>query len=349
MFASAPSPYGVDIRIVGLGSSGSNVMDRMIDTGLSDVEFIAINTDSQALSLSKAKVKVQIGEKVTKGLGAGGDPRRGLDSLEQDKEKVSAALEDADLVFITTGLGGGTGTGCIARVAEIAKTLGALTVGVITKPFSFEGKKRMRNAEEGIQLLHEKCDTVITIPNDRLLQVTEVRTTLLDAFRIADNILRYGIQGIIDLIVSPGLINLDFADVRTVLTNGGNAMLGMGRSSQIDDRALRATEEALESPLLEYPVAGAKRALINITGGRNLSLPEIDRACKKITSVLDPDANIIFGALIDEALEDEFRVTIIATGLGVAATAFTALPEERKAVNAASDTIDIPAFLRRRR
>ena len=348
MFTSSPSPYGVDIRIVGLGSSGCNVMDRMIDSGLSDVEFIAINTDSQALSMSRAKVKVQIGEKITKGLGAGGDPKCGLDSLEQDKEKITAALEDADLVFITTGLGGGTGTGCAARIAEIAKTLGALTVGVVTKPFSFEGKKRMRNAEEGMQILREKADTVITIPNDRLLQVTEVRTSLLDAFRIADNILRFGIQGIIDLIVSPGLINLDFADVRTVLSNGGNAMLGMGRSSQIDDRALRATEEALESPLLEYPVAGAKRALINITGGRNLSLPEVDRACKKITSVLDPDANIIFGALIDETVEDEFRVTIIATGLGVEARVIQTAPE-RKAVNAASDTIDIPAFLRRRR
>lgn len=348
MFTSAPSPYGVDIRIVGLGSSGSNVLDRMIDSGLTDVEYIAINTDSQALSTSKAKVKLHIGEKITRGLGSGGDPKRGLDSLEQDKEKITSALEDADLVFITTGLGGGTGTGCAARIAEISRTLGALAVGVVTKPFSFEGKKRMRNAVEGLHHLRDKADTVISIPNDRLLDVTEARTTLIDAFKIADNILRYGIQGIIDLIVAPGLINLDFADVRTVLRDGGNAMLGMGRSDSADDRALRATEEALESPLLEYPVAGARRALINITGGADMSLPEIDRACKRITSVLDPDANIIFGALIDENAGDEFSVTIVATGLGVEAKGINTVPE-RKVVNASSDSIDIPAFLRRRR
>lgn len=302
-----------NIKVIGVGGGGNNAVNRMITAGVRGVEFIAANCDAQALLLSKAETKIQIGEKLTKGLGAGGNPEIGEKSAEESREMILEALRGADMVFVTAGMGGGTGTGAAHVVAECAKEIGALTVGVVTKPFAFEGKRRMNQAENGIVNLKEKVDTLITIPNDRLLQVIDRRTSMLDAFRIADDVLRQGVQGISNLIVVPGLINADFADVKTIMTDAGSALMGIG-TAKGEGGAKAAAEAAIKSPLLEASIEGAQGVLFNITGGKELSLFDVTEASNIITEAVDPNANIIFGAVIDEALEDEIRVTVIATG-----------------------------------
>ena len=290
------------IKVVGVGGGGNNAVNRMITSGLQGVEFIAINCDAQALLLSKAQNRIQIGEKLTKGLGAGANPEIGQKAAEESRELLTEQLKGADMVFVTAGMGGGTGTGAAPIVAECAREAGALTVGVVTKPFSFEGKRRMNQAEAGIVNLKDRVDTLITIPNDRLLQVIDRRTSMIDAFRIADDVLRQGVQGISDLISVPGLINADFADVKTIMSNAGSALMGIG-TAKGENGAVAAAEAAIKSPLLEASIEGARGVLFNITGGKDL-----------ITEAVDPDANIIFGAVIDEKLDDEIRVTVIATG-----------------------------------
>lgn len=302
-----------EIKVVGVGGGGGNAVNRMIMSGLSGVEFLALNTDAQALVSSNAKIKLQIGDKLTKGLGAGANPEIGKNAALEDKDKVREALEGADMVFITAGMGGGTGTGAAPVVAEIAKDLGALTVGVVTKPFSFEGRKRMIQAENGIKVLKANVDTLITIPNDRLLQVVDQHTSINDAFKIADDVLRQGVQGISDLILEPGLINLDFADVKAIMTEAGSALMGIGTGSG-ENRAVMAAEQAISSPLLEATVQGAKGVLINITGGEDLTLYEVNKAAEIISNSADPDANIIFGAVVKEDVKDMVKVTVIATG-----------------------------------
>ena len=297
-----------NIKVIGVGGGGNNAVNRMITAGVRGVEFIAVNCDAQALLLSKAENKIQIGEKLTKGLGAGANPEIGEKACEESREQIVEAM-----VFVTAGMGGGTGTGAAHVVAECAKEVGALTVGVVTKPFMFEGRRRMNQAENGIVKLKEKVDTLITIPNDRLLQVIDRRTSMLDAFRIADDVLRQGVQGISDLIGVPGLINADFADVKTIMTNAGSALMGIG-TAKGEGGAKAAAEAAIKSPLLEASVDGAMGVLFNITGGKELSLFDVTEASQIITEAVDPNANIIFGAVIDEALEDEIRVTVIATG-----------------------------------
>ncbi|HZJ57441.1 MAG TPA: cell division protein FtsZ [Clostridia bacterium] len=301
------------IKVVGVGGGGNNAINRMVQYGLKGVEFISINTDKQALHISQSNLKIQIGEKLTKGLGAGANPEIGQKAAEESKEDIQLALEGADMVFITAGMGGGTGTGAAPVVAETAKEMGILTVGVVTKPFLFEGRQRMTNAERGIVELKERVDTLVTIPNDRLLQVIEKRTSMLEAFRIADDILRQGVQGISDLIAVPGLVNLDFADVRTIMREKGLAHMGIGKSSG-DSRAMDAAKQAIQSPLLETTIDGAKGVLLNITGGDNLGLFEVNEAAELVAQAAHPDANIIFGAVIDDSLEDELRITVIATG-----------------------------------
>src|SRR5690554_4377489 len=285
----------------------------MIEHGLKGVDFISVNTDKQALYVSQATQKIQIGEKLTKGLGAGANPEIGQKAAEESKDDIAQILKGADMVFITAGMGGGTGTGAAPIVAEIARELGILTVGVVTKPFIFEGKQRMINAEMGISELKSRVDTLVTIPNDRLLQVVEKRTSMLEAFRIADDVLRQGVQGISDLIAVPGLINLDFADVKTIMQDTGSALMGIGRANG-ENRAAEAARLAISSPLLETSIDGAKGVLLNITGGDSLGLFEINEAAEIIAEAADPDANIIFGAVIDESLEEEVKVTVIATG-----------------------------------
>ena len=300
-----------NIKVIGVGGGGNNAVNRMITAGVRGVEFIAVNCDAQALLLSKAENKIQIGEKLTKGLGAGANPEIGEKACEESRDQIVEALKGADMVFVTAGMGGGTGTGAAHVVAECAKEVGALTVGVVTKPFMFEGRRRMNQAENGIVKLKEKVDTLITIPNDRLLQVIDRRTSMLDAFRIADDVLRQGVQGISDLIGVPGLINADFADVKTIMSNAGSALMGIGTAK---GEGGAAAEAAIKSPLLEASVDGAMGVLFNITGGKELSLFDVTEASQIITEAVDPNANIIFGAVIDEALEDEIRVTVIATG-----------------------------------
>jgi cell division protein FtsZ len=285
----------------------------MIETGLKDVEFIAVNTDAQALHASHADKKIHIGKSLTKGLGAGSDPEVGKKSAEEDSEGLYETLKGADMVFVTCGEGGGTGTGASPVVANIAKEVGALTVGVVTKPFSFEGEKRKRIAEEGIDELSEKVDALITIPNDRLLQVVDKKTSLLDAFQVVDDVLRQGVQGIADLITENGLINVDFADVKAIMSNAGSALMGIGRGSG-ENRAIEAAKQAINSPLLELSINGAKGVLFNVTGGSDLGMYEIDEAAKVITNAVDPEANIIFGSVIDPNLSGEIRITVIATG-----------------------------------
>ena len=301
------------IKVVGVGGGGNNAVNRMITSGLQGVEFIAINCDAQALLLSKAQNRIQIGEKLTKGLGAGANPEIGQKAAEESRELLIDQLRGADMVFVTAGMGGGTGTGAAPIVAECAREAGALTVGVVTKPFSFEGKRRMNQAEAGIVNLKDRVDTLITIPNDRLLQVIDRRTSMLDAFRIADDVLRQGVQGISDLISVPGLINADFADVKTNMSNAGSALMGIG-TAKGENGAVAAAEAAIKSPLLEASIEGARGVLFNITGGKDLSLFDVTEASNIITEAVDPDANIIFGAVIDEKLDDEIRVTVIATG-----------------------------------
>jgi cell division protein FtsZ len=301
------------IRVMGVGGGGSNAVNRMIRAEMMGVEFIAVNTDAQALLQSDAPHKIRIGDKITRGLGAGGDPGIGQRAAEEDAERIYEALKDSDMVFLTAGMGGGTGSGAAPIIAEIGRDLGALTIGVVTKPFSFEGARRRLNAERASEALREKVDTLITIPNDRLKDVVQKDTTIVDAFRVVDDVLRQGVQGISDLITVPGLINLDFADVRAVMKEAGSALMGIGRAAG-EGRATAAAREAIASPLLEVNIAGAQGVLFNITGGSSLSLFEVDEAAEIIKETADPEANIIFGTVIDERMGDEISITVIATG-----------------------------------
>ncbi len=301
------------IKVIGVGGAGTNAVNRMVDANIQGVDFIAVNTDLQALNLSKAGTKVQIGEKLTKGLGAGAKPEIGSQAAEENREDIANLVKGSDLVFVTCGMGGGTGTGAAPVIAGIARDLGILTIGVVSKPFLFEGKQRMRNAEGGIEQLKSRVDTLVVVPNDRLLQVVTKGTTMTEAFRLADDTLRQGIQGISDLIAVPSLINLDFADVRTVMQSGGLAHMGIGIGKG-ENRMVDAAQQAVESPMLETAIDGARAVLINITGGTDTSILDINEAAMLITQAADPEANIIFGAGIDESLKDEVHVTVIATG-----------------------------------
>src|SRR5947199_9649857 len=306
--------YLAVIKVVGVGGGGTNAVNRMVDAGLKGVEFIAVNTDAQALQMCDADIKLQIGAQLTRGLGAGADPDTGYGAANESRDEIKEALKGADMVFVTAGEGGGTGTGAAPVIAEIAKhEIGALTVGVVTRPFTFEGSQRSRQAGEGIDRLHEQVDTLIVIPNEKLLGIVERRTSILDAFRAADDVLRQGVQGITDLITIPGLINLDFADVRTIMHDAGSALMGIGSASG-ENRAAEAAKAAISSPLLEEPVDGATGILLNITGGRDLGLFEVNEAAEIVNAASDPNSNIIFGAVIDETMADEVRVTVIATG-----------------------------------
>ena len=301
------------IKVIGVGGGGSNAVDRMIAANLKGVEFIAINTDAQVLQQSLAEHKCQIGQKLTRGLGAGGNPEIGAQAAEENRQEIEQVLAGADMVFITVGEGGGTGTGAAAVVAEISRSLGALTIAVVTKPFLFEGKKRAIQAETGIARLREKVDALITIPNERLLLTIDKKTSFLDAFKMVDNVLLQGVQGISDLITVPGVVNLDFADVRSVMENTGSAIMGIGVGTG-DNRALDAAKNAISSPLLETPISGARAVLINFAGGPDLGLFEVTEAADLVTNEVDPSANIIFGASIDETLKDAVRITVVATG-----------------------------------
>ncbi|HHT64742.1 MAG: cell division protein FtsZ [Caldicoprobacterales bacterium] len=343
------------IKVIGVGGAGNNAVNRMIQHGLKGVDFISINTDKQALYLSQATQKVQIGEKLTKGLGAGADPEIGQKAAEESREEILQIIKGSDMIFVTAGMGGGTGTGAAPIVAELARELGILTVGVVTKPFLFEGRQRSINAEKGIAMLKDKVDTLVTIPNDRLLQVVERRTSMMEAFKIADDVLRQGVQGISDLIAVPGLVNLDFADVRTIMKEKGLAHMGIGKGSG-DNRATDAAKQAIQSPLLETTIEGARGVLLNITGGPNLGLFEVNEAAELVAQAADPEANIIFGAVIDESLEDEIRIIVMATGFEKGMER-----KERKQVEKAvetlktaagrdtADDLEIPTFLRRNR
>jgi cell division protein FtsZ len=305
--------YLAVLKVVGVGGGGSNAVTRMVDAGLKGVEFLAVNTDAQALLMCDADVKLHIGAKATRGLGAGADPEVGFQAAMESRDELKEALKGADMVFVTAGEGGGTGTGGAPVIAEIARELGALTVGVVTRPFTFEGQKRADQAEHGIRNIREKVDTLIIIPNDRLLSVVEKQTSILDAFRMADDILRQGVQGITDLITVPGLVNLDFADVRTIMSDAGSALMGIGIASG-SSRGAEAARTAVSSPLLEASVEGATGVLINISGGADLGLFEVNEAAEVVTGAADRNANVIFGAVIDESMQDEVRVTVIATG-----------------------------------
>ena len=302
-----------NIKVVGVGGGGNNAVNRMVDFGLKGVDFVAVNTDKQALELSKASKKILIGEKLTRGYGAGADPEVGRCSAEESRAEIAEALKGADMVFVTAGMGGGTGTGAAPIVAEVSKSMSILTCAVITKPFPFEGKRKMVKAEAGIDELKQNVDTLITIPNEKLLQVVEKQTTFEDAFKMADDILRQGVQGISDLITVPGLINLDFADVKTIMQEAGVAHMGIGKASG-EHRAQEAARQAIHSPLLETSIEGAGSVLLNVTGGKNLGLLEINEAAELVQKSVDPDANIIFGAVIDENMSDELSITVIATG-----------------------------------
>ncbi|MGW8249951.1 MAG: cell division protein FtsZ [Anaerolineales bacterium] len=301
------------IKVVGVGGGGCNAVDRMIQEGLQGVDFVAVNTDAQALMLTKAATRVRVGEKLTRGLGSGGDPETGRKASEESAEDIYAVLKGSDMVFITAGMGGGTGTGGAPIVAQIAKEVGALTIGVVTRPFTFEGSRRIQSAEAGISKLKEQADTLIVIPNDRLLQIVDKRATMQQAFRIADDVLRQGVQGISELITVPGLINLDFADVRTIMSEGGAALMAVGMG-QGDDGARIAAEAAISSQLLDITIDGARGILFNVTGGPNLTLFEVNQAAAIIKETAHPDVNLIFGAVIDPSMNDEVRITVIATG-----------------------------------
>jgi cell division protein FtsZ len=305
------------IKVVGVGGGGSNAVNRMVDAGLSGVEFIAINTDAQALLMCDADVKMPIGADVTRGLGAGADPAIGKAAAEESRDELKEALKGADMIFVTAGEGGGTGTGAAPTVARLAQELGALCVGVVTRPFSFEGRRRAEVASLGVEELRDHVDTLIVIENDRLLQVVEKRTSIVDAFKLADDVLRQGVQGITDLITIPGLVNLDFADVRTIMNEAGSALMGIGTASG-ENRATEAARQAVSSPLLESSIEGATGILLNVTGGPDIGLFEVNEAAEVVTSAADQNANVIFGAVIDESLADEIRVTVIATGFGPA-------------------------------
>ena len=301
------------IKVIGVGGSGSSALNRMIDSGIKGVEFVAVNTDVQALHYNKANKKLHIGKSITRGLGAGMNPELGKESAEESQNEIRDHIKDADMVFVTCGLGGGTGTGASPIVAEIARDLGALTVAVVTKPFSFEGAQRKNLAERGITELADKVDTIITIPNDKLLQVIDKKTSLLDAFLVVDEVLRQGVQGIAELITVPGLINVDFADVKAVMANAGSALMGIGQASG-ENKAIEAAKAAINSPLLEMSIEGARGILFTITGGPSLGMNEVNEAAKIITASADEDSKIIFGAVIDPKLKDELKVTVVATG-----------------------------------
>jgi cell division protein FtsZ len=320
----APQNYLAVIKVVGIGGGGVNAVNRMIEAGLKGVEFVAINTDAQALLMSEADVKLDIGRETTHGLGSGADPEIGRRAAEEHRAEIEEILKGADMVFVTAGEGGGTGTGGAPVVADIARELGALTIGVVTRPFSFEGQRRAEQADVGIQELKQSVDTLIIVPNDRLLQISDPETSMLDAFRMADQVLYQGVEGITNLIMTPGLINLDFADVRTVLTNAGSALMGIGAASG-ENRAEEAARTAISSPLLEASIEGARGLLLSVAGGSDLGLHEANRAAETITKAAHPEANIIFGAVIDDALGDECRVTVIAAGFDKFA------PAERRA------------------
>ena len=301
------------IKVIGVGGAGGNAINRMVESGIEGVEFVAINTDKQALMLSKAGTKIQIGEKITRGLGAGANPDIGAQAADESKTEIADAIKGADMVFVTAGMGGGTGSGAAPIVAGVAKEMGILTISVVTKPFTFEGKKRMNQAERGIESLKGKVDTLVVIPNDKLLQVIDRKTTMLEAFKMADDILRQGVQGISDLIQIPGLVNLDFADVKTIMLNTGMAHMGIGRASG-ESRAEDAAKQAIQSPLLETTIEGARGIIINVTGGENLGLQEVNTAAELVQRNVDPEANIIFGAVIDKSLDEDIVITVIATG-----------------------------------
>ena len=313
MASKEPNSYLAVIKVVGVGGGGSNAVNRMINEGLKGVEFIAVNTDAQALTMAEADQKIHIGGEITKGLGAGADPEIGLKAAEENRDEIQKALQGADMVFITAGKGGGTGTGAAPIIAEIAKEVGALTIGGVTKPFAFESRKRNAQADDGIEALKEKVDSLIIIPNDRLLQISEKRIPIVDAFKVADDVLSDGVSGITDLITVPGLINLDFADVKTTMAGSGSALMGIGIESG-ENRAREAAEKAMDSPLLESSIDGAKGVLINISGGNDMGLFEVNEAAETVSKAAHPEANIIFGAVVDESLNDQMKVTVIATG-----------------------------------
>jgi len=342
--------YLAVIKVVGVGGGGTNAVNRMVDAGLAGVEFIAVNTDAQALMVCDADVKIHIGSAATRGLGAGADPAVGLAAAQESRDELKEALKGADMIFITAGEGGGTGTGAAPVVAELGRELGALTVGVVTKPFGFEGRKRSQQAEQGIESLRDKLETLIVIENDRLLQVVEKQTSVVDAFRMADDVLRQGVQGITDLITVPGLVNLDFADVRTIMREAGSALMGIGTASG-DNRAAEAARAAVSSPLLESSIEGATGILLNITGGPDIGLFEVNEAAEVVTSAADVNANVIFGAVIDDAMGEDIRVTVIATGFGGGRRRRRASAEPQVAVptagsEQAENGLDVPSFLR---
>src|SRR5512146_2220756 len=346
--------YLAVIKVIGIGGGGTNAVNRMVDAGLSGVEFIAVNTDAQALLMTDADVKIQVGAESTRGLGAGADPAVGLTAAQESRDELKDALKGADMVFITAGEGGGTGTGGAPIVAELGQELGALTVGVVTRPFAFEGRKRADQAEKGIDQLRDRVDTLIVIENDRLLQVVERQTSVVDAFRMADDILRQGVQGITDLITEPGLVNLDFADVRTIMRDAGSALMGIGSASG-ENRAAEAARAAVSSPLLGASIEGAPGILPNITGGPDIGRFEVNEAAEVVTSAADTNANVIFGAVIDDGLGDGIRVTVIATGFGpqrrrrrreeaLEAPVPSAVPGGGFEIP--DEALDVPAFLR---
>jgi cell division protein FtsZ len=348
--------YLAVIKVVGVGGGGTNAVNRMVDAGLSGVEFIAVNTDAQALMMTDADVKIQVGAQATRGLGAGADPEIGLAAAQESRDELKEALKGADMVFITAGERGGTGTGGAPIVAELGQEIGALTVGVVTRPFAFEGRKRAEQAERGVDQLRDRVDTLIVIENDRLLQVVERQTSVVEAFRMADDILRQGVQGITDLITEPGLVNLDFADVRTIMRDAGSALMGIGRASG-ENRAAEAARTAVSSPLLEASIEGATGILLNITGGSDIGLFEVNEAAEVVTGAADQNANVIFGAVIDDALREEVQVTVIATGFGGRggrrARRRESTPEAPVPATSATEgfdvsheVLDVPSFLR---
>jgi cell division protein FtsZ len=361
-----PPINGARIKVIGIGGGGGNAVNRMIDCGIEGIEFLVANTDLQALKRSKAPIKIQLGSKLTKGLGAGANPNVGREAALEDTDKIIEVLEGADMVFVTTGLGGGTGTGAAPIIASLATELEALTVAVVTKPFQFEGRRRMQQAENGIRELKECVDTVITIPNERLLHTVQKDSSLSESFAVADDVLRQAVQGISDLITVPGLINLDFADVKSIMAGMGMALMGAGRARG-ENRAIEATQQAISSPLLEEAtIQGAKGVLINITGGPDLTLYEVNTASTIIRESADEDANIIFGAVIDENMRDEMKITVIATGFGeesvavasaAAMSSMTASPRfvqrptdelQRPMMQPRSDDLDVPTFIRKK-
>jgi cell division protein FtsZ len=348
--------YLAVIKVVGVGGGGTNAVNRMVDAGLTGVEFIAVNTDAQALLMADSDIKIQIGVQGTRGLGAGADPSVGLAAAQESRDELKEALKGADMVFITAGEGGGTGTGGAPIVAELGSEIGALTVGVVTRPFGFEGRKRADQAERGIDELRERVDTLIVIENDRLLQVVEKRTSIVDAFRMADDILRQGVQGITDLITVPGLVNLDFADVRTIMRDAGSALMGIGTAAG-ENRAAEAARSAVSSPLLEASIEGATGILLNVTGPADIGLFEVNEAAEVVTSAADQNANVIFGAVIDDAQGDEVRVTVIATGFGARGrrrrrredTLEAPIPSTTptgESFDLPREVLDVPSFLR---